>query len=245
MGGGVVVECKYVGKCDEEMKRWLRRVTLELEWRWCCGGGGGSGSTIVLFIAAVESHFIRHQHSGHNLPTTTGRHIIKPPTPPEPSPSTVVYMVKRLWRRGDLTNGVSGFESFGKGFQATMFTAHPLILQRYANCNADIGTTKFYFGSAIKFASNKALWKLLWVNPVASPNLSKSTADVFSFKRHPLEFIQHRVSVVASDLLSQETADHLLYPNPGSLMVHKQYLQYFHFHGTVLAKVQSGIAPSI
>lgn len=41
------------------------------------------------------------------------------------------------------------------------------------------------------------------MNPVASPNLSKSTADVFSLKRHSLEFIQHRVSIVASDLLSQ------------------------------------------
>ncbi|XP_058212296.1 E3 ubiquitin-protein ligase UPL6 isoform X3 [Rhododendron vialii] len=82
----------------------------------------------------------------------------------------------------------------------------------------------------------QALWQLLWVNPIASPNLSKSTADVFSLKRHPLEFIQHRVSIVASDLLSQETADHLLYPNPGSLMVHEQHLQYFHFLGTVLAK---------
>ncbi|XP_058224924.1 E3 ubiquitin-protein ligase UPL6-like [Rhododendron vialii] len=90
-----------------------------------------------------------------------------------------------------------------------------------------------------------ALWQLLWVNHVASPNLSKSTADVFFLKRHPLEFIQHRVSIVASDLLSQEIADHLLYPNPGSLMVHEQHLQYFHFLGTVLAKVQSGIAPSI
>lgn len=49
----------------------------------------------------------------------------------------------------------------------------------------------------------QALWQLLWVNPIASPNLSKSTADVFSLKRHPLEFIQHRVSIVASDLLSQ------------------------------------------
>ncbi|KAI8561897.1 hypothetical protein RHMOL_Rhmol04G0377700 [Rhododendron molle] len=181
----------------------------------------------------------------------------------------------------------------------------------------------------------QALWQLLWVNPVASPNLSKSNADVFSLKGHPLEFIQHRVSTVASDLLSQlqdwnnrrqftppsdfhadgvndhfisqammensraheilqhapflvpftsrvkifairvtfvnefgveeagidgggifkdfmenitraafdvqyglfkETADHLLYPNPGSLMVHEQHLQYFHFLGTVLAK---------
>ncbi|XP_058224837.1 E3 ubiquitin-protein ligase UPL6-like [Rhododendron vialii] len=75
----------------------------------------------------------------------------------------------------------------------------------------------------------QALWQLLWVNPVASPNVSKSTANVFSLKRHPLEFFQHRVSIVASDLLSQETMNHLLYPNPGSLMVHEHHLQYFHF----------------
>ncbi|KAL6978059.1 E3 ubiquitin-protein ligase upl6, partial [Sarracenia purpurea var. burkii] len=49
----------------------------------------------------------------------------------------------------------------------------------------------------------QALWQLLWVNPVAPPNLTKSTADVFSLKRNPLEFMQHRVSIVASDLLSQ------------------------------------------
>ncbi|KAK6913647.1 HECT domain [Dillenia turbinata] len=36
--------------------------------------------------------------------------------------------------------------------------------------------------------------------------------------------------------LFKETADHLLYPNPGSGLVHEQHLQYFHFLGTVLAK---------
>lgn len=35
----------------------------------------------------------------------------------------------------------------------------------------------------------------------------------------------------------QETADHLLYPNPGSGMIHEQHLQFFHFLGTLLAKV--------
>lgn len=35
----------------------------------------------------------------------------------------------------------------------------------------------------------------------------------------------------------QETTDHLLYPNPGSAMVHEQHLQFFHFLGTLLAKV--------
>ncbi|XP_028080491.1 E3 ubiquitin-protein ligase UPL6-like isoform X1 [Camellia sinensis] len=49
----------------------------------------------------------------------------------------------------------------------------------------------------------QALWQLLWVNPVTPPNPAKCTADVFTLKRHPLEFIQHRVSIVASDLLSQ------------------------------------------
>ncbi|KAJ8528900.1 hypothetical protein K7X08_030640 [Anisodus acutangulus] len=36
--------------------------------------------------------------------------------------------------------------------------------------------------------------------------------------------------------LFKETADHLLYPNPGSGLIHDQHLQYFHFLGTVLAK---------
>lgn len=35
----------------------------------------------------------------------------------------------------------------------------------------------------------------------------------------------------------QETADHLLYPNPGSGLIHEQHLQFFHFLGTLLAKV--------
>ncbi|RVW26481.1 E3 ubiquitin-protein ligase UPL6 [Vitis vinifera] len=37
--------------------------------------------------------------------------------------------------------------------------------------------------------------------------------------------------------LFKETADHLLYPNPGSGMIHEQHLQFFHFLGTVLGKV--------
>ncbi|KAL6343864.1 hypothetical protein AAG906_027635 [Vitis piasezkii] len=36
--------------------------------------------------------------------------------------------------------------------------------------------------------------------------------------------------------LFKETADHLLYPNPGSGMIHEQHLQFFHFLGTVLGK---------
>ncbi|KAI8570889.1 hypothetical protein RHMOL_Rhmol01G0073900 [Rhododendron molle] len=76
-----------------------------------------------------------------------------------------------------------------------------------------------------------ALWQLLWVNLVASPNLSKSTADVFSLKSIRL----------ALAIVRQETADHLLYPNPGSLMV-DEHLQYFHFLGTILAKVGDGAA---
>ncbi|WMV09472.1 hypothetical protein MTR67_002857 [Solanum verrucosum] len=41
---------------------------------------------------------------------------------------------------------------------------------------------------------------------------------------------------IRSILGLSETVDHLLYPNPGSGMVHDQHLQYFHFLGTVLAK---------
>ncbi|KAL2960391.1 hypothetical protein AAZX31_17G036600 [Glycine max] len=36
--------------------------------------------------------------------------------------------------------------------------------------------------------------------------------------------------------LFKETADHLLYPNPGSGMIHEQHFQFFHFLGTLLAK---------
>lgn len=37
----------------------------------------------------------------------------------------------------------------------------------------------------------------------------------------------------------QETSDHLLYPNPGSGMIHEQHLQFFHFLGILLAKVSN------
>lgn len=40
--------------------------------------------------------------------------------------------------------------------------------------------------------------------------------------------------------LFKETADHLLYPNPGSGMIHEQHLQFFHFLGTLLAKAMFG-----
>lgn len=36
--------------------------------------------------------------------------------------------------------------------------------------------------------------------------------------------------------LFKETVDHLLYPNPGSGLVHDQHLQYFHFLGSLLGK---------
>ncbi|KAI4311060.1 hypothetical protein MLD38_035996 [Melastoma candidum] len=36
--------------------------------------------------------------------------------------------------------------------------------------------------------------------------------------------------------LFKETSDHLLYPNPGSGLIHSQHLQFFHFLGTLLAK---------
>ncbi|KAH9766335.1 E3 ubiquitin-protein ligase UPL6 [Citrus sinensis] len=36
--------------------------------------------------------------------------------------------------------------------------------------------------------------------------------------------------------LFKETSDHLLYPNPGSGMIHEQHLQFFHFLGILLAK---------
>lgn len=36
--------------------------------------------------------------------------------------------------------------------------------------------------------------------------------------------------------LFKETIDHLLYPNPGSGMIHEQHLQFFHFLGIILGK---------
>ncbi|CAL9096308.1 unnamed protein product [Musa textilis] len=39
--------------------------------------------------------------------------------------------------------------------------------------------------------------------------------------------------------LFKETPDHLLYPNPGSALVHEQHLQFFHFLGTLLGKAMS------
>ncbi|XP_022742117.1 E3 ubiquitin-protein ligase UPL6-like isoform X3 [Durio zibethinus] len=36
--------------------------------------------------------------------------------------------------------------------------------------------------------------------------------------------------------LFKETSDHLLYPNPGSGMIHEQHIQFFHFLGTLPAK---------
>lgn len=53
------------------------------------------------------------------------------------------------------------------------------------------------------FYSLQALWQLLWVNPTAPTNPLKSFTNTVSNKKHPLEFIQHRVSIVASELLSQ------------------------------------------
>ncbi|GAV71666.1 HECT domain-containing protein [Cephalotus follicularis] len=49
----------------------------------------------------------------------------------------------------------------------------------------------------------QALWQLLWLNPTTQPNSGKSVANGSGHKRHPVEFIQHRVSIVASELLSQ------------------------------------------
>ncbi|KAK9934026.1 hypothetical protein M0R45_021191 [Rubus argutus] len=49
----------------------------------------------------------------------------------------------------------------------------------------------------------QALWQLLWVNPMAPSNSSKSVTSTPANKKHPVEFIQQRVGIVASELLSQ------------------------------------------
>lgn len=56
-------------------------------------------------------------------------------------------------------------------------------------------------------------------------------------------FIMFACSLVFQSFLNivhaffQETSDHMLFPNPGSGMIHEQHLQFFHFLGSLLAKV--------
>ncbi|XP_048321213.2 E3 ubiquitin-protein ligase UPL6 [Ziziphus jujuba] len=49
----------------------------------------------------------------------------------------------------------------------------------------------------------QALWQLLWVNPTTSSNSVKHVMNTYASKKNPVEFIQQRVSFVASELLSQ------------------------------------------
>ncbi|CAK9328904.1 unnamed protein product [Citrullus colocynthis] len=49
----------------------------------------------------------------------------------------------------------------------------------------------------------QALWQLLWVSPTAPSNSAKHAASAHGTKRHTVEFIQYRVTIVASELLSQ------------------------------------------
>ncbi|XP_057809773.1 E3 ubiquitin-protein ligase UPL6 [Salvia miltiorrhiza] len=49
----------------------------------------------------------------------------------------------------------------------------------------------------------QALWQILWLNPVVTPDFSKSEDGISAMKRNPIEFLQHRVCVVASELMSQ------------------------------------------
>nr|GLL43891.1 E3 ubiquitin-protein ligase UPL6 [Ipomoea trifida] len=49
----------------------------------------------------------------------------------------------------------------------------------------------------------QALWQILWLNPVPPTNFNKYTTDRFTTKRHHVDFLQHKVCVVASELLSK------------------------------------------
>ncbi|CAA7052698.1 unnamed protein product [Microthlaspi erraticum] len=49
---------------------------------------------------------------------------------------------------------------------------------------------------------SKALWQLLWVNPLTQHNTGKSVSKDLS-KKKPVDLIQNRVGVVVSELLSQ------------------------------------------
>lgn len=57
----------------------------------------------------------------------------------------------------------------------------------------------------------QALWQLLWVNPTALSNSAKSVTNNNTLKGHSVEVIQQRVSVVASELLSQVNATFQLF----------------------------------
>ncbi|KAG9136757.1 hypothetical protein Leryth_004517 [Lithospermum erythrorhizon] len=49
----------------------------------------------------------------------------------------------------------------------------------------------------------QALWQLLWLNPVAPPNIRNSNSSTVMMKKHPHGFLQQRVCIVASELMSQ------------------------------------------
>lgn len=49
----------------------------------------------------------------------------------------------------------------------------------------------------------QALWQLLWLNPPMPASSGKSATGTNSLRSRPVEFIQHRVSIAASELLSQ------------------------------------------
>ncbi|AQK84320.1 E3 ubiquitin-protein ligase UPL6 [Zea mays] len=80
----------------------------------------------------------------------------------------------------------------------------------------------------------QALWQLLWVIP--SSSTQKVSPNPSGLKKLSVENVKTRARVGLSELLTQETADHLLYPNPGSGLVHELHLQYFHFLGSLLGK---------
>ncbi|GER51758.1 E3 ubiquitin-protein ligase UPL6, partial [Striga asiatica] len=48
-----------------------------------------------------------------------------------------------------------------------------------------------------------ALWQILWLNPNATPNFSNCADGPATIRKYPKEFLQHRFSVVASELMSQ------------------------------------------
>jgi hypothetical protein len=49
----------------------------------------------------------------------------------------------------------------------------------------------------------QALWQLLWVNPKVNSNSVKLIKNTSVYSGNPIESIKQRVSLVASELLSQ------------------------------------------
>ncbi|KAB5538406.1 hypothetical protein DKX38_015939 [Salix brachista] len=86
--------------------------------------------------------------------------------------------------------------------------------------------------SALSEEDLRGLIRVSFINEFGVEEAGIDGGDIFK------DFMEN-ITRAAFDVqygLFKETSDHLLYPNPGSGMIHEQHLQFFHFLGTLLAK---------